>query len=112
MKSHGIYVGTLRLDSPWYSRRMKHITFPEKGPGEYWYDYKGFYFVGRDTNRGLVIPSESIIAVTLGYRHGLTFSRTKVLKIIWRNVRERVSSGFVVTHPEQVMEALTAAGWA
>ena len=91
---------------------MKHISFPEKGPGEYWYDYKGFYFVGKDTNRGLVIPSECIIAVTLGFRHGWTFSRAKLLKIIWRSGRERVSSGFIVSNPLQVMEALTTAGWA
>ena len=91
---------------------MKHAAFPDKGPGEYWYDYKGFYFVGDDTNRGLVIPSECIMSVTLGYRHGLTFSRTKVLKIGWRQGRERMSSGFIVVHPEQVMEALTTTGWA
>lgn len=112
MKSHGIYIGTLKLDNPWYKRRMKHASFPDTGPGEYWYDYKGFYFVGKDTNRGIVIPSSSIIAVSLGFRHGWAFSWAKVLKITWRSGRERLSSGFIVSRPDQIMETLTTTGWA
>jgi hypothetical protein len=112
MKRHGIYVGTLKIDRPWYSRRMRHIGFPENGPGEFWYDYKGFYFVGSDTNRGLVIPSDSIISVSLDFHHGWTFSWTKILRIVWRRGQERVSSGFIVPQPGQVMEALTTTGWA
>jgi hypothetical protein len=112
MKSRGLYVGTLRLEKPWYNRSTQDDTFPGKGAGEYWYDYKGFYFVENKTGRGLLIPSESIIKVELGFWHGITFSWTKVLKIVWRSGRERVSSGFVVAAAEQVKQALTTTGWA
>jgi hypothetical protein len=112
MKSHGFYLGTLRLDKPWYSRNMKPAGFPGKGAGEYWYDYKGFYFLRKETNRGLVIPSESIIKIEVGFRHGITFSRMKILNIIWRTGGERVSSGFVVPQADQVKQALTTVGWA
>jgi len=112
MKSSGIYVGTLRLERPWYDRRAKHGSFPQNGAGEYWYDYKGFYFVESKTNRGLVIPSESIIRVEIGFRHGITFSWNRILKIIWRNGREKMSSGFLVPRADQIKQALTTTGWA
>jgi hypothetical protein len=112
MRSRGFYVGTLRMEQPWYRRGVTQAGFPGKGAGEYWYDYKGFYFVRDNTGRGLVIPSESIIEVKLGFWHGTTFSRGKVLKVIWRSGRERLSSGFVVRDPEHVKQALTTAGWA
>jgi hypothetical protein len=112
MKSRGVYVGTLRLEEPWYARSMKQGNFPARGSGEYWYDYKGFYFVGSGTNRGLVIPSESIIKVEVGFLHGIAFSWTKILKIVWRSGRERLSSGFIVSQADQVKQALTTTGWA
>jgi hypothetical protein len=112
MRSSGIYVGTLRLDSPWYSRGVRFGGFPEKGPGEYWYDYKGFYFVRDTTGTGLVIPAESLLEVRLGLWHGIVISRTKILKLLWRKGGEKLSSGFVVKDPEQVKLALTTTGWA
>jgi hypothetical protein len=112
MRSRGSYLGTLRLDQPWYSRTLKRAGFPEKGAGDYWYDYRGFYFVRKGSGEGLLIPTESIVKVTIGYWHGLTFPGTRILKIIWRTGREQLSSGFVVSHPDQVKEALTAMGWA
>ena len=105
-------MGTLGLEKPWYNRTVKHPGFPEKGAGEYWYDYKGFYFVGNDNARGLLIPSDSIIRVSVGFWHGLTFSRAKMLKIVWRTGREKLCSGFVVSYPDQIKQALTATGWA
>ncbi len=112
MRRRGIYVGTLRLQQPWYARMMKHQSFPAKGLGEYWYDYKGFYFVGSESSRGLVIPSETIIRVDTGFRHGTTLSRSKILKIVWRSGAEKVSSGFIVSEADQVRQALTTTGWA
>ena len=112
MKNRGYYVGTLRLERPWYSRSMKQGPLSKKGTGEYWYDYKGFYFVGNEAGRGLVIPSESMIRIEVGFWHGITFSGTKILKIVWRSGREKLSSGFVVSQPEQVRQALITTGWA
>jgi hypothetical protein len=112
MKRSGFYVGTLSLEKPWYNRSTEHGSFPQKGAGEYWFDYKGFYFVGHNTNPGLVIPSGSIIKVEVGFWHGMTLSWTKILKIVWRNGSEKVSSGFLVSHAEQARQALTTSGWA
>ncbi|MGD0659199.1 MAG: hypothetical protein ABSD38_14120 [Syntrophorhabdales bacterium] len=112
MRSSGVYAGTLRPERPWYSRGVTFDGFPDKGPGEYWYDYKGFYFVREGTGTGLVIPAESLIEVTLGLWHGIFFSRTKILKLLWRRGGEKLSSGFVVKDPEQVRLALTTTGWA
>jgi hypothetical protein len=112
MRNRGFYTGTLRTDLPWYKRRVKHPGFPEKGPGEYWLDYKGFYFVEDKTHRGLLIPAESIISVGLALRHGITFHRKKILRILWRIGGERMSSGFIVQDAEQVRQALTTQGWA
>jgi hypothetical protein len=112
MKSSCLYVGTLRIEKPWYDRRVKYGSFPRKGAGEYWYDYKGFYFVENKTSRGLMIPSESIIQIEVGFRHGITFSWNRLLKIVWRNGHEKVSSGFLVSQADQVKQALTTSGWA
>jgi hypothetical protein len=112
MRSSGVYAGTLRPERPWYSRGVTFDGFPDTGPGEYWYDYKGFYFVREGTGTGLVIPAESLIEVTLGLWHGIFFSRTKILKLLWRRGGEKLSSGFVVKDPEQVRLALTTTGWA
>ncbi len=112
MKNQGFYTGTLKMEQPWYHRSMKHAGLPEKGPGEYWYDYQGFYFLQESTRRGLVIPMKSIIEVTIAFRHGMTFSRKKILTIVWKNGGGRVSSGFIVEGPEQIKQALTTMGWA
>ncbi|MGD0229063.1 MAG: hypothetical protein ABSC19_01735 [Syntrophorhabdales bacterium] len=112
MRSRGFYTGTLRMELPWYNRRVRHTRFPEKGPGEYWLDYKGFYFVQEKANRGLIIPAESIIEVKLSLRHGITFCRRRILTIVWRNGGERMSSGFIVEDPDQVRQALITQGWA
>jgi hypothetical protein len=112
MRSRGSYLGTLALAKPWYARTINNPAYPDKGPGEYWYDYKGFYFVRQGSGRGIVIPSESILSVSIGYRHGFSFSRLRILKIVWQKGREKLSSGFAVTHPEQIKQALTTTGWA
>ena len=112
MRKHGIYVGTLNLSRPWYSRMARDENFPEPGAGEYWYDYKGFYFVGEQNNKGLVLPVESIIDVRLSVVHGTKISMRKILKIIWRKGIEKVSSGFTVDDPEEVQQALVTKGWA
>jgi len=112
MRSPGFYVGTLRPERPWYNRARMLGSFPDKGRGEYWYDYKGFYFVRERTGAGLVIPAESLIEVGLGFWHGIFFSRTKILKLLWRKGGEKLSSGFLVKDPDQVRLALTTAGWA
>jgi hypothetical protein len=112
MRSRGSYLGTQGLDKPWYARSITNPGYPGKGPGEYWYDYKGFYFVRDGTGKGIVIPSDSILKVSVGYWHGLTFSRIKMLKIVWQTGRVRMSSGFIVSFPEQIKQALTATGWA
>ncbi len=112
MKNQGFYTGTLAMGQPWYRRGMKRAGLPEKGPGEYWYDYQGFYFLQESTHRGLVIPMKSILEVKIAFRHGTTFSRKKVLNIVWKNSGERVSSGFIVEGPEQIKQALTTMGWA
>ncbi len=100
------------MELPWYRRRMRHASLPERGPGEYWYDYQGFYFLEEKTRRGLVIPMKSIVEVKIAFRHGITFSRRKILNIVWNNGGERVSSGFIVEAPVQIKQALTTMGWA
>ncbi len=112
MRSRGFYAGTLRPNQPWYKRTVKGPAFPEKGPGEYWYDYKGFYFVGAPSGRGLVIPLGSIVDVRLGWSHGLTFHKGRILKIAWKNGPVSYSSGFVVQDPDLVRQALVTPGWA
>ena len=112
MTKRGFYTGSLKVEQPWYCRSMKHAGRPEKGPGEYWYDYQGFYFLQENTHRGLVIPMKSIIEVKIAFRHGATFSRRKILTIVWKNGGERISSGFIVEGPEQIKQALTTMGWA
>jgi hypothetical protein len=112
MRTRGIYAGTLRMEKPWYMRALKGGGFPDKGPGEYWYDYKGFYFVGTKNGEGLLIPADSLVSVTVGYWHGTTFSRNKILRLLWRKGGEKLSSGFIVENPDQVKQALTTTGWA
>jgi len=112
MRNPGFYAGTLRMEQPWYQRSARHGGFPEKGPGEYWYDYKGFYFVGEKSNRGLVIPAESVVEVKLAFWHAFFFSSKRILKIVWRSGGERLSSGFVIEHAGEVRQALTTRGWA
>jgi len=112
MTNRGFYTGSLKVQQPWYRRSMTHAGLPKKGPGEYWYDYQGFYFLQETTHRGLVIPMKSIIEVKTAFRHGVTFSRRKILTIVWKNGGEKISSGFIVEGPEQIRQALTTMGWA
>jgi hypothetical protein len=112
MRNPGFYVGTLRTEKPWYMRAVKNAGFPDKGPGEYWYDYKGFYFVREKSGTGLLIPADSLIDVSLGLWHGIAFSRTRILKLLWKNGNEKLSSGFVIKDAEHVRQALTTPGWA
>ena len=58
MTNRGFYTGSLKMEQPWYRRRMKHAGLPERGPGEYWYDYQGFYFLQETTHRGARDPHE------------------------------------------------------
>jgi hypothetical protein len=55
---------------------------------------------------------KSIIEVKIAFRHGATFSRRKILSIVWKKGGERISSGFIVEGPEQIKQALTTMGWA
>ena len=112
MRNPCFHAGTLRIEQPWYSRGAGHGGFPGKGPGEYWYDYKGFYFVAEKSPQGLVIPAESVVAVRLAHWHAFTFSSRKILKILWRSGGERLSSGFVVEGAEEVSQVLATRGWA
>ena len=112
MTNRGFYTGSLKVEQPWYRRSTRHAGLPEKGPGEYWYDYQGFYFLQETTHLGLVIPMKSIIEVKIAFRHGAIFSRRKILTIVWKNGGERMSSGFIVEGPEQIKQALTTMGWA
>ena len=112
MRNSGFYAGTLRIEKPWYLRAVKNAGFPHKGPGEYWYDYKGFYFVRERSGAGLLIPAESLVEVKLGYWHGTSFSRSKILKLVWKKGGEKLSSGFIIKGPEQVRQALMTTGWA
>ena len=93
------------MEKPWYVRTMKNAAFPDKGPGEYWYDYKGFYFVREKSGTGLLIPADSLIDVRVGFWHGLTFSRTRILKLLWRNGNERLSSGFATKDADRQASA-------
>ena len=52
MRSQAFYMGTLQMGKPWYARTIKSGAFPDKGPGEYWYDYKGFYLSGKRAVQG------------------------------------------------------------
>ena len=94
MRNSGFYVGTLRMEKPWYMRAVIHGGFPDKGPGEYWYDYKGFYFVREKSGTGLLIPADSLVEVSLGLRHGTTFSRTRILKLLWKKGGEKPMSAY------------------
>jgi len=112
MRNPGFYVGTLRLEKPWYMRAVKRGAFPDRGPGEYWYDYKGFYFVREKSGIGLLIPADSLVEVSIGLWHGIAFSRTRILKLLWKRGGEKLSSGFVIKDAELVRQALTTPGWA
>ncbi len=112
MRNRGFYAGTLRPNQPWYKRRVASDAFPAEGPGEYWYDYKGFYFTSAAGGPGLMIPLGSVVDVKIGRLHGLTFNKGKMLKIAWKNGSQAYSSGFVVQDPELVRQALITPGWA
>ncbi len=112
MKSRGYFTGALKMTEPWYRRTVRNGALPGKGQGECWYDYQGFYFLHEKTHRGLMIPMKSIVEVKVAFRHGLTFSRKKMLAIVWKNGAEKLSCGFIVEDPESVKLALVTAGWA
>jgi hypothetical protein len=112
MRSQAFYMGTLQMRKPWYARTKGGGAFPDKGPGEYWYDYKGFYFIREKSGAGLLIPADSLIEVKVGHWIGPSFSRTSILKLLWKSGGEKLCSGFAIKNAEQVKQALTTSGWA
>lgn len=103
----GHYLGT-EIDEKWWKRYSKN-KFLARGNGEYWYDGDSFYFHRLLTKKPISIPLRNIEDYKLGTWHaGRWGAGQKILKIIWRNNNQKLSSGFLISKDLTEIEELIA----
>ncbi len=94
-KKKGHYLGT-EIEGKWWKRYRKS-PFLARGWGEYWLNGEGFYFLRYFTEKPIFLPFRQIVDVKTGKWHSGRWAGGKVvIKIIWEEQGQRLSSGFVL----------------
>lgn len=104
-RKKGHYLGT-EVNGKWF-RRYRENAFLARGIGEYWLAEEGFYFRRYLTERPIVIPYRKIIALKRGKWHAGRWAWGRgILKIVWEEKGQRLSSGFILAGEEEVARRL------
>ena len=103
----GHYLGT-EIDGKWWKRYRKDKMFA-RGNGEYWFDGSILYFRRYLTRQPIRIDFSKVTEIKIGRSHAGRFLwGSRVLKLIWQQDGEILSSGFVVARNQQETEAIMA----
>ena len=103
----GHYLGT-EIDEKWWKRYKKNKFFA-RGNGEYWFDETAFYFRRYLTKHPIKIDLEKIVEMKIGKSHaGRWLLGSRVLKLIWQEEDQLLSSGFIVSRSHRETEAVMA----
>ena len=92
----GHYLGT-EIDGKWWKRYRRNKFFA-RGNGRYWLEQDRFCFHRTLTRSPICIPFDRIEKIRIGKWHaGRWCAGLPVLKILWSEEEQRLSSGFVVS---------------
>ena len=104
-KRRGYYLGT-ELGGKWWRRYSKGGLLA-RGTGEYWIDSSALFFRRFLSETPIVIFLEDVLDVRLGKWHsGRWAGGAPVVKIVWREAEELLSSGFVFSRKSSETETL------
>lgn len=99
----GYYFGT-EIGEKWWKRYTKNKMLA-RGNGRYWYDGDYFYFLRHLTNTPIAIPVKDIKDFKFGKWHaGKWGAGQQILKIIWLNENQMLSSGFILSKDKNETE--------
>ncbi len=102
-KKDGYYFGT-EINEKWW-KRYKKDNFFARGNGEYWFEDNGLYFLKYLTKDPMFVPFESIVEIKTGKWHsGNWGANNTIIKIIWDNNGEILSSGFIFSKNKAEIE--------
>ena len=103
----GHYLGT-EIDEKWW-KRYRHDHLFARGVGDYWFDDDGFRFRRYLTKEPMVFPYRQMLALKTGYWHGGRWGGGRlIIKIIWTRDGARLSSGFLLSKHEHVVNDIIA----
>lgn len=106
-KRKGHYLGT-EIEEKWWKRYRKK-PFLGRGWGEYWQDEEGFHFLRYLAKAPISIAYRQVVGVKTGKWHSGRWAGGKiVLKIIWEEQGQRLSSGFVIASGQEEVWRLQA----
>jgi hypothetical protein len=104
-RKKGHYLGTI-MDHKWWKRYRKSGMFA-RGNGEYWLGDDGFYFHRYLTEQPFVILWKRISRIEIGKWHAGRWSRgLPVIKLIWTDQKNALSSGFVLNRSKRQSYAI------
>lgn len=99
-EKNGHYLGT-EINEKWW-RRYSRNKMLARGKGNYWYDDNSFFFLRILTNNPISISFSDIVEFKVGKWHAGKWGNGKpILKIIWFDNTQKLSSGFII-HNELV----------
>ena len=96
-RRRGTYLGT-EVDEKWWKRYTRGGYFA-RGSGEYWFDEEAFYFRRYLTQDPIAIPFAKARAAKAGTWHaGQWFWGKQIVKLLWEDQGQSLSSGFVLSY--------------
>ncbi len=106
-KKKGSYLGT-EIDKKWWKRYRKKPFFA-RGSGTYWHDEEGLCFLRYLTKEPIKIPYKRITGCELGKWHsGKWCMGHEIVKIIWADDDQLLSSGFFISKQAKEVEQFIA----
>lgn len=85
------------IDKKWW-KRYRENGFFARGNGQYSYDNRAFYFYKYPQDKPMTIPLDSIVDFEIGRWHAGKWSAgLPVMKIVWVNDSNLLSSGFILS---------------
>lgn len=101
----GNYFGT-EIDEKWWKRYSKNKVLA-RGNGFFWCDQHSIHFLRYLTKEPIVILLANVIEFKTGKWHAERWGGgNKLLKVIWKQDRQRLSSGFALSSKPYEVVAL------
>lgn len=98
-EKQGHYLGT-EIDGKWW-KRYREDSFFTRGNGTYWLNDEALHFQKFLSSNSLQIPYEKMKTITVGKWHAGKWKLGRpIVKVIWQEEGQLLSSGFFVSGSE------------